>query len=115
MKLITKEIEKRLEKYPLYSQDGKKEDAICQAKFFLCAGAWTWYILEANLEEGIAYGITITGNGEGEYGYTSLEELQELRVTKFGLTVERDIAFTPTPLKNIQNEYLQKFLKKMYD
>lgn len=34
MKLITKEIKKRLENYPLYSQDGKKEDAICQAKFF---------------------------------------------------------------------------------
>lgn len=29
MKLITKEIKKRLEKYPLYSQDGKKEEAIC--------------------------------------------------------------------------------------
>lgn len=39
MKLITKEIKKRLEKYPLYSQDGKKEEAICQAKFFLCVGA----------------------------------------------------------------------------
>lgn len=45
MKLITKEIKKRLEKYPLYSQDGKKEEAICQAKFFLCVGAWSWFIL----------------------------------------------------------------------
>ena len=114
MKLITKEIEKRLKKYPLYSQEGKKEDAICQAKFFLCVGAWAWYILEADLEQGIAYGITITGNGEGEYGYTSLSELQNLR-TKFGLTVERDISFEPTPLKDIDNEYLQKFLRKMYD
>lgn len=113
MKLITKEIQKRLEKYPLYSQDGKKEDVICQAKFFLCVGAWAWFILEANLDEGIAYGITINGNGKGEYGYISLSELQNLR-TRLGLTVERDTSFSPTPLKDIENEYLQKFLRKMY-
>jgi hypothetical protein len=75
MKLITKEIKKRLEKYPLYSQDGKKEEAICQAKFFLCVGAWSWFILEADLENNIAYGITINGSGEGEYGYTSLNRV----------------------------------------
>lgn len=113
MKLITKEIHKRLEKYPLYSQDGKKGEAICQAKFFLCLGAWSWYILEANLEEGIAYGIIISGCGEAEYGYISLSELQSLR-TKFGLTVERDISFSPTPLNEIDNEFLQRFLRKMY-
>lgn len=54
MKLITKEIKKRLEKYPLYSQDGKKEEAVCQAKFFLCIGAWSWFILEADLERTIS-------------------------------------------------------------
>ncbi len=113
MKLITKEIQKRLEKYPLYSQDGKKEDAICQVKFFLCVGAWSWFILEANLDEGVAYGIVISGNGEAEYGYISLSELQDLR-TKFGLTVERDVSFSPTPLKEIKDEYLQKFLRKVY-
>lgn len=113
MKLITKEIKKRLEKYPLYSQDGKKEEAISQAKFFLCVGAWSWFILEADLENNIAYGITINGSGEGEYGYTSLTELQGL-TTKLGLTVERDTSFSPTPLKDINNEYLKKFLKKMY-
>ena len=113
MKLITKEIEKRLEKYPLYSQDGKKEDAICLAKFVICVGTWSWYILEANLDEGIAYGIAITGNGEGEYGYINLSELQGLR-TKSGIAMERDIFFAPTPLKDIDDEYLQSFLRKMY-
>ena len=28
MKLITKEIEKKIEKYPLYSQDGKGDNAV---------------------------------------------------------------------------------------
>ena len=36
---------------------------MCVVKLFLCAGAWTWYILEADLEEDIAYGITINGEG----------------------------------------------------
>ena len=112
MKLITKEIKKGLGKYPLYSQDGKKEEAICQAKFFLCIGAWSWFILEADIENNIAYVITINGSGEGEYGYISLNELQEL-TTKSGLTVERYTSFSPTPLKDIDNEYLKKFLKKM--
>lgn len=114
MKLITKEIEKRLEKYPLYSQDGKKKEAIAVAKFFLCVGAWTWFILEADLQNNLAYGVVISGNGEAEYGYISLTELQGIR-TRGGLTIERDISFSPTPLKDIDNEYLQKFLDKMYD
>ena len=32
MKLITKEIKKRLEKYPLYSQDGKKRRSHLSSK-----------------------------------------------------------------------------------
>ena len=114
MKLITKEIEKRLEEYPLSSQDGKREDAICQAKLFLRTGVFSLYILEANLQYDIEYGLIIRGNGEGEYVYTSLSELQDL-ITKFGLTLEIDTSFEPTPLKDIKDEYLQKFLRKVYD
>ncbi len=35
MKLITKQLEKELAKYPLYSQDGKVKDAVVVCKFFL--------------------------------------------------------------------------------
>lgn len=36
MKLITKEIKKRLEKYPLYSQDGKrKKPSVKQSSSFV--------------------------------------------------------------------------------
>ena len=54
MKLVTEEVKKRLEKYPLYSQDGKKKDAICVVKFFMCGVNYTWYVLEADLENYIA-------------------------------------------------------------
>ena len=47
MKLVTKEIERKFEKYPLYSQDGKGDDAIVICKFFNPYGAESWYVLEA--------------------------------------------------------------------
>ena len=112
MKLLTKEIVNRLKNYPLYSQDGKKKEAVVVAKFFLPLGAWTWYVMEANLNNNIAYGITVNGSGECEYGYFSLTELQELRATKLGLSVERDIAFEPTKLADLDNEFVQKFLTR---
>lgn len=115
MKLLTKEIVNQLKNYPLYSQDGKKKEAVAVAKFFLPLGAWTWFVMEANLDNNIAYGITVNGSGECEYGYFSLKELKELRVTRFRLTVERDIAFEPTKLADIDNKFVQKFLTRMYE
>ena len=115
MKLLTKEIVNRLKKYPLYSQDGKKKEAVAVAKFFLPLGSWTWFVLEADLDENIAYGIVVNGGGECEYGYFSLTELQELRVTQFRLPVERDISFKPTKLADLDNEFVQKFLTRMYE
>ncbi len=114
MKLITKEVEKRLQKYPLYSQDGKKKDAICVVKFFMCGVNWTWYILEADLENKIGYGITINPAGECEYGYVSLAELQTVK-NSWGLGVERDIHFDPVKLSDIDDSYLKKFLEGLYD
>ncbi|SDO12267.1 Protein of unknown function [Prevotella communis] len=113
MKLITKEVEKRLQEYPLYSQDGKKKDAICVVKFFMCGVNWTWYILEADLENKIGYGITINPAGEGEYGYVSLAELQTVK-NSWGLGVERDIHFDPVKLSEIDDTYLKNFLNNLY-
>lgn len=113
MKLVTKEIANKLANYPLYSQDGKKKEAIAVAKFFLCIGAWTWFIMEADLNQNLAYGITVNGQGECEYGYISLDELQGLNVR--GLTVERDLAFEPTKLSDLDNEYVKKFLNQLYE
>lgn len=114
MKLINQKIRKELEKYPLYSQDGKKKDAVAVCKFFMCAGAWTWYIMEADMDIGCLYGITINGEGGAEYGYLDLNELQNLKTSK-GLRVERDITFVPCELGKIRDSYLQDFLNRLYD
>ena len=44
MKLLTKELEKKLPS--LYEQDGKGDEAIAYAKFFDPCGSWTWYATE---------------------------------------------------------------------
>ena len=47
MKLITKALEKTFAKYPMFSQDGKGNDAVVIAKFFLPGSGFTWYVTEA--------------------------------------------------------------------
>lgn len=46
MKLITKELEKIFEKYPIGSQDGLGGNAKVIAKFFNPVGVGTWLITE---------------------------------------------------------------------
>ena len=74
-----------LEGYPLYSQDGKGNEAICRAVFAI--GSIRWFILEGDQEgdDVILFGIVI-GLMEDEYGYISLNELSnvELDMTKEG-------------------------------
>ena len=94
MKLVIKQIEKRFEKYPLYSQDGKGNNATIVCKFFLAN--YTWYVLEAQKQPNgdyLFFGIVDNGRGH-EYGYFSLSELESLRVWGC-LKVERDMYFDP--------------------
>lgn len=103
MKLMTKEIEQRLEKFPLYSQDGKGDEATIVCKFFCPINAWTWYVLEAERKwdgDYELYGIVINGQGERENGYFMLSELQSIKLP-FGMGIERDIYFTPSKVKDV--------------
>ena len=93
MKLITKKIEGDLLKHPIYSQDGKGDDAIVICKFFNPCGAGTWYVLEGEkLENGDWEFFGIVDLFEREYGYFRLSELQSLRLP-FGAKIERDMYF----------------------
>lgn len=47
-RLITPQLAELFKLYPLYSQDGKKKDAICQCVFFI--GKVRWYVLEGQPE-----------------------------------------------------------------
>ena len=51
MMLMTKELEKAFERYPLYSQDGLMEEAEVVVKYFNPCGAGTWLITEGEKQE----------------------------------------------------------------
>lgn len=92
MKLLTKEIEKKLP--ALYSQEEVK-DPMVMVKFFTPWGNWTWYATEYNPEDRLFFGKVV--GIETELGYFSLEELESIK-GPWGLSIERDLSFTPKPL-----------------
>ncbi|CCZ12696.1 putative uncharacterized protein [Prevotella sp. CAG:1092] len=129
-RLITPELEKPMQDYPLYSQDSKKKDAVCIAVFFI--GNARWYILEGQRENDdfVLFGIVV-GLAETEYSYISTNEMAsveldatnemasvELDATKFGLgkvRVEQRKPFQPCQLSEIFDRELQSFLSRLYD
>jgi len=94
MKLLTKEIIKRLPE--LGSQDIKGLDAEAIIKFFTPDSNWTWYASEYS--NGIFFGL-VDGFVK-EFGYFSLEELESVR-GPLGLPIERDLYFSPVKLRDL--------------
>jgi Protein of unknown function (DUF2958) len=95
MNLLTDEIKHQLP--PLYSTE-TTPDPIAWVKFFTPDASWTWYATEFDGEDTL-FGL-VQGQDE-EMGYFSLSELQSLQ-GPFGLKVERDISFKPTPLSALR-------------
>lgn len=96
MNLLTAELRAKL---PGIYDTEKSEEQMCVCKFFLPEGCWTWYVIEFDPEEELFFGLV--DGLEAELGYFSLEELESIRGPRFGLPVERDLYFEPTPLKTI--------------
>ena len=110
-KFMTKETEKWMKKYPLYSQDGKAENAVITAKYFF--HNFTWYVMEWDSDDTF-FGIVSNG-GECEYGYFSAKEMQQVR-DSWGLYVERDIYFRPQTVEEASKSgecYLKDFVENL--
>lgn len=102
MKLITKQIERQLAKYPIYSQENKGEESVVICKFFQPNGSYTWYVTEAERQEDgdwLFFGMVENSYGR-ELGYFTLKELERIKLP-FGLTIERDIYFKPAKLNEL--------------
>lgn len=104
--LLTAGIEKSFEKHPLYSQDGKGEDADILVKYFNPYGRGRWYVLEANKlpdNDYELYGLVDMGQGR-EYGYFRLSDLQGY-VHKMGNYpvggIERDMYFGKKKVRDL--------------
>ena len=93
MELITKEIEDKLAKHPLYSNDNTPLlDQKIIVKYFNPYGVGTWLITEAKKQEDgdyLLYGLCFLA--EWEAGYTTLKQLEEIRDNKEAMSVEVDL------------------------
>ena len=92
--LMTKELEKTLNKYPIGSQDGKGVGAKVVVKYFNPCGAGTWLITEGEKQENgdwLLFGYCHIF--EWEWGYVMLSELESVTLP-FGLSIERELYVT---------------------
>lgn len=83
MTLMNEEIEKRLSKYPLHSQEDKRDgEQQVVAKYFLPIGRGTWYVLEGQKEDDdwLFFGWVESPICEwfDEYGYFTLGQLESI-------------------------------------
>lgn len=113
MKLITKQIENLLSKYPLRSQDGKRDNALVLAKFFMPSSAFTFYMLEGDISQQTAYGIIVGFDNSAEYGYISLNEMQTVR-NRLGLGVERDMYFNKCKVSEIEDSQVKSLVERLW-
>ncbi len=94
MKLMTKELEKEFEKYPIHSQEGKLFDAKVIAKYFNPLGAGYWFITEGEkMDNGDYYmfGYCHLGVDEyAEFGPVLLSQLKNIKLPR-GMGIERDL------------------------
>lgn len=89
MKLITREIERRL----LENGRTSDQDHKPVVKFFTPSGAATWLITQMDPQEpDILFGLADLGLGCAEFGTVRLSELQSVK-GPLGLGVERDLYF----------------------
>jgi hypothetical protein len=89
MKLLTKELLNRFA--AVGCQDGKGDAAIVIAKYFHAMSDYTFYATEYNPDDRCFFGMV-----NGELGYTSLDEMEGVRVR--GLGIERDLYFSETTI-----------------
>lgn len=96
MELLPEEVQAKLP--PLYSQEEKGMDAVAQVKYFTPDSNWTWWATEYDPATKTFFGLV--EGFEREPGYFSLEELEITR-GPLGLPIERDLYWTPKPLKEV--------------
>ena len=104
MLLMTKELEAKLENYPIGSQDGLGEEAEVIIKYFNPCAAGTWLITEGEKQENgdwLLFGYMCIF--DWEWGYVMLSELEDIQLP-FGLSIEREIYGTVGKVKDYFTE-----------
>jgi hypothetical protein len=83
----------------LYANEGKPPaEAVAVAKLFDPTGRLTLFCTEYDGEDTVfGYMVSPMGADCDEWGYSSISELESVKVG-FGLRIERDIHWRPTPM-----------------
>lgn len=95
MKLMTQKMRAKFAKIPWMSTDGKPYDEVkVLAVYFHPIGRYTFYVTEFDGKDTL-YGYVKSPSGPDcdEWGYSSLAELEALKVR--GLGMERDLFWDP--------------------
>jgi hypothetical protein len=103
MALLPKEVAEQLP--VLYANEELGLAAQALVKFFTPDSNWTWYGSEYDPTSQVLFGLVI--GFEAEFGYFSLEELEEIR-GPLGLPIERDEHFKPASLGELRDHYKDK-------
>jgi hypothetical protein len=89
------------EKFTKLGETADQDNPLVQAVYFYPDFPWTWYAIEFDGND-IFYGF-VDGDFE-EFGTFSLSELMSTR-GKLGCEIERDLYFTPLPIKEVLKKY----------
>jgi hypothetical protein len=84
----------------LYEQDGLK-DPMVHLKFFNPVGGQSWFLMEYDPEDSLAFGWVDLGNGMPELGYFSIEELESIKLPYYQ-KIERDEYFQTQLLSKVK-------------
>lgn len=101
MKLVTKEILKKLQAQDPYA--GKEpENPMVVVKFFDPFGSWTWYAVSGSQDpdSGDIQFFGYVKGLENELGYFWLSELENIKLGDFP-RIERDLYFKPMLLSEV--------------
>ena len=99
MRLLTKRLSASCR---LYATGFAEEQKMAVVKYFHACSSATWYVFEGEKQEdGDWLFCFVSGLGCDELGYVSLNELRSFR-GRFGLGIERDLHFRPTPLSELR-------------
>jgi hypothetical protein len=97
MKLLTKELTNKVP--ALYSTEHDTQPK-AYIKFFTPWTNWTWYVCEMGQQDGDTLFFGLVDGLEKELGYFTLSELEDIK-GPYGLKIERDRYFDPTPVKEL--------------
>lgn len=107
-KILTKARRELLSKYPVYSQDGKRGDAVAVLRLFITGTSATFYILEGEpageydgRENWELFGVSNMEADGWSYGYYSLAEMEGISLYGGLVHLEADEHYKPTRLRDI--------------